>query len=76
MMLLQYWSDKSCLDVMLTSSNRSHIKVAFYSGSHPFDRTPFDGPRKVLGHAFYPTHGHVHFDDDELWTNATSEGLW
>lgn len=29
---------------------------------------PFDGPKGVLGHAFYPSNGATHFDDAERWS--------
>jgi len=53
------------------------IVISFQTGDHG-DGDPFDGPRNVLAHAFFPPPsafaGDLHFDDDENWTttDATS----
>lgn len=49
------------------------IDIFFASGSHG-DADPFDGPLNTLAHAYYPSHGDVHFDDDETFTHQTSHG--
>ncbi|XP_048129013.1 metalloendoproteinase 1-like [Rhodamnia argentea] len=45
----------------------SDIAIGFYSGDHG-DYYPFDGPSRVLAHAFGPTDGRFHGDADEKWS--------
>jgi len=71
MLLLQYWTNESCLQIV--ASYRAHLKVGFYRRWHG-DASPFDGRGRVLAHAFLPTHGSIHFDNDEYWTDATTTG--
>jgi len=68
----QFWTNVSCLDIV--DAVYPHLRVAFRSGWHG-DSAPFDGVGGVVGHAFYPTYGRIHFDDAETWTHRTTRGL-
>jgi len=48
------------------TSGRSDFTIGFYSRSHG-DGSPFDGPSRVLAHAYFPSNGRLHFDEDETW---------
>lgn len=69
----QYWTDVCCLRTVKKSSRPAHITLGFYSGFHG-DLYPFTSPTH-LAHTFYPPDGRVHFNDDEMWTNATEFGI-
>nr|XP_022345774.1 matrix metalloproteinase-19-like [Crassostrea virginica] len=64
----QYWSKVSPLRFEETSED-ADINILFAKGDHG-DGTynAFDGKGGVLGHAYFPTSGGTHFDDDEAWT--------
>lgn len=50
------------------------IEVKFVTRDHG-DDNPFDGPGKVLAHAFFPQYGgDIHFDDDETYTSESTKG--
>ena len=69
------WSDASSLTFAETSS-MSDIEISFARREHG-DNNPFDGPGKVLAHAYFPGDdigGDAHFDDDETFTDVSPSG--
>lgn len=67
----KYWSDVTPLTFTESKSTSSaKINLLFTRLDHG-DGVPFDGPGKVLAHAFYPTNGMTHFDADETWTTSS-----
>ncbi|KAJ6762195.1 hypothetical protein OIU74_024811 [Salix koriyanagi] len=50
-----------------TDGASADIVIAFYSGHHG-DGDPFDGPGRILAHAFFPQDGRLHYDADENWS--------
>ncbi|CAM9549178.1 unnamed protein product [Lampetra fluviatilis] len=49
-----------------------HIK---FSRLDHGDFAPFDGPGRVLAHAYFPEDGRAHFDEDEQWSEGTAQGV-
>ena len=64
---MNQWKSASPIDFNQVSTG-GDIRISWQVGDHG-DGSPFDGPSNVLAHAFYPTHGGLHFDDDETWTD-------
>ncbi|KZV27082.1 metalloendoprotein 1-like [Dorcoceras hygrometricum] len=61
------WSEVSPLTFrQITSFRQADIKIGFFSGDHG-DGEPFDGVLGTLAHAFAPTVGRLHLDNDENW---------
>lgn len=57
------------------------FRISFERGEHGDGRgAAFDGVGNVLAHAYYPPPcggvfaGHLHFDEDEQWTDGPSQG--
>jgi len=82
---LKYWADVSGLSFSRAySASSADLKISFGSKTHGGSSEstcayPFDGPGKVLAHAFFPSNGRAHFDEDETYTDGTSSGtnlLW
>jgi matrix metalloproteinase-14 (membrane-inserted) len=70
----QDWEKHSGLKFeMVKTKEKADLKLKFHSNDHG-DGYPFDGQGATLAHAFYPTSGDIHFDDDEFFTdNYTNE---
>lgn len=58
-----------------TTSPAAEIKLSFVTGTHEPCSFPFDGKGKMVGHAYFPENGHIHFDDDEQFTDNTNDGI-
>jgi peptidoglycan hydrolase-like protein with peptidoglycan-binding domain len=71
---LTLWEEASALSFRETDA-RADIEIHFVSGEHG-DGSSFDGPGRVLAHAFYPPPnggpiaGDAHFDEAETWSVA------
>ncbi|XVE68009.1 hypothetical protein DITRI_Ditri09bG0033800 [Diplodiscus trichospermus] len=48
---------------------QADIVLGFHRLFH-WDRYPFDGPGRVLAHAFAPEDGRLHYDADENWSTS------
>lgn len=70
------WAPYGDLKFKQVNSVKADITIAF-GARHHGDNYPFDGPGRILAHAFYPYEedsygGDIHFDNDENWVeNAT-----
>ncbi|XP_078381219.1 collagenase 3-like [Oculina patagonica] len=81
----KYWSDVAPrLQFAKTNDlGQADLRISFGKGTHhgvPGERQcayPFDGPGKVLAHAYFPSDGRIHFDNEEYYTESgKSSGWW
>jgi hypothetical protein len=69
---LSLWENASALTFSETDAH-ADIEISFVSGDHG-DKSDFDGPGRVLAHAFFPPPnggalaGDAHFDEAETWS--------
>ncbi|XP_072899340.1 collagenase 3-like [Hemitrygon akajei] len=66
----EVWSDVIPLKFSRIYEGEADIMITFAAQEHG-DNYPFDGPGKLLAHAFPPGKGiggDTHFDEDETWT--------
>ncbi|KAL9379103.1 hypothetical protein Peur_027585 [Populus x canadensis] len=68
----QKWADVTQFTFQEASEgSQADIVIGFQSGDHG-DGDPFDGPGRILAHAFAPTDGRLHYDADEKWSTNPS----
>lgn len=64
---LRHWSDVTPL-TFREVAGESDITISFEVRTHGDGASnSFDGRGRVLAHAFFPSNGDVHFDDEENW---------
>ncbi|XP_003923817.3 stromelysin-1 [Saimiri boliviensis] len=71
---LKVWEEVTPLTFSRLYEGEADIMISFAVREHG-DFYPFDGPGKVLAHAYAPgpgINGDAHFDDDEQWTKDTT----
>lgn len=73
---LDIWADVTTLSFKQVSELPADINIRFEAGRHTEEGPyyDFDGQGNVLAHAFFPTSGQVHFDDDEHFVLNSDEG--
>ncbi|XP_078331167.1 macrophage metalloelastase-like [Crassostrea virginica] len=70
--VLRIWSRHSKLRFKYSRKNPD-IRILFARYDHGDGYyNAFDGQGKVIGHAFRPSDGGTHFDDDELWSLSSN----
>ncbi|XP_041063340.1 matrix metalloproteinase-23 isoform X1 [Carcharodon carcharias] len=78
----QMWSEVSPFNFTEVPANVSaDIKIGFYSINHTDcwevpSHPCFDGITGELAHAFFPSHGEIHFDDFEHWILGKTYFSW
>ena len=69
-------------EVGKSEAEEADFTIFFVSGEHPKKNIsspknddPFDGPGGVVGHAYFPRGGHIHFDNDETYSWNSDRGI-
>jgi len=74
---LKFWSDVTPLTFV--ERQGGDINIGFgpqrHRDSRGWCRDNFDGPNKVLAHAYFPPTGRIHFDESETWTVNKRNGI-
>uniref|UniRef100_A0AAY4B0T9 Matrix metallopeptidase 23B n=2 Tax=Denticeps clupeoides TaxID=299321 RepID=A0AAY4B0T9_9TELE len=76
------WSDVSPFSFReVPSDHEADIKIGFYPVNHTdclqsYLHHCFDGITGELAHAFFPSTGEIHFDDDEFWILGNMRFSW
>ncbi|TSL97255.1 Matrix metalloproteinase-23 [Bagarius yarrelli] len=76
------WSDVSPFSFREVPDNEeADIKIGFYPVNHTdclqsYLHHCFDGITGELAHAFFPSTGEIHFDDDEYWILGNMRFSW
>ncbi|KAI3450007.1 hypothetical protein Pfo_006672 [Paulownia fortunei] len=55
--------------------DQADIKISFQYRDHG-DGNPFDGNGGILAHAFAPSDGRLHYDEDERWVDGVTAGAF
>jgi len=78
---LATWSSTTNIDFLeVSSADHPVVTFGWFSGNHG-DGSSFDGPGRILAHAFYPppcggSHaGKCHYDEAETWTLGLAQGI-
>ncbi|XP_028393952.1 interstitial collagenase-like isoform X2 [Dendronephthya gigantea] len=71
----QLWKDSvPQLNFTPSDPDVADIKIRFEKGNHDDCNQDFDGPGRILAHAYYPQKGQIHLDDDEPFTDQRGNG--
>ncbi|XP_076822278.1 matrix metalloproteinase-19-like isoform X2 [Clavelina lepadiformis] len=72
---LNVWANYTTLRFTYTDNiSEADLKISFGTQSHG-DPYPFDGKGGTLAHAFFPSDGRAHFDDDEKFDFKDGTGV-
>ncbi|XP_071789517.1 stromelysin-3-like isoform X1 [Asterias amurensis] len=71
------WSDVTPLTFTeVKVKEEAHIVIKFARGLHgDGEYAKFDGPGGTLAHAYFPENGNAHFDEDEIFSVHSTEGV-